>query len=92
LELLPVRKVLVPEEVHDLLERGVLYEVMNVVPAIDELARSPVDVADRRRGDDDVFEPEVRCSHNLTSVGAHRGDIHDSGDARAKYTRAQCYG
>src|SRR6267378_4453021 len=45
-ELLPVRELPVPQEVRSLLERGVVREVPDVIPVVQEPALLPVDEAD----------------------------------------------
>src|SRR5439155_1155823 len=45
-----------PEEVDDLLERGLGGEVVHVVAAVDQAAFAAVDEADVRRRDDDILE------------------------------------
>src|SRR5690606_12430982 len=55
-ELLLVRKRAVPEEVGDLLERGVLREVLDVVAAVEELAGLAVDVRELGVEGGDAFE------------------------------------
>src|SRR5688572_28294876 len=45
-----------PQQATDFLERSMLGEIVNVVPSIREHAPLAVEIADRGRRDDDVFE------------------------------------
>ena len=55
-ELGPVRKPPVPEQVTDLLERRSPREVVDVVPVVREHTAIAIEIANRRRCGDDVFE------------------------------------
>ena len=51
-----------PEQVADLFERGVPREVVDVVPAVGEHAAIAVEVTNRGRGGDGVFEARLWAS------------------------------
>jgi hypothetical protein len=55
----------VPQQIADFFERRRLREVVDVVPAIREHALIPVEITNRRRGRDDVFETALAVSQWL---------------------------
>ena len=69
LQLLPRGQRPVPEQVHDLLERGVLDEIVDVVAAIEQAPLAPVDEADLGGRNDHVLEAslELPLAHTIPS-------------------------
>ena len=89
-ELGPGRQPAAPQQVADLLERGVPRQIVDVVPAVREHAAPPVDMADARGGRDDLVEPRRRgpCGHGSRRIvvrAANRnrpaGDVGNDGRA-----------
>ena len=58
-ELGAVRQPAVPEQVADFLERRAAREIVDVVAVVRQHAAIAIEVADRGRGGDDVFEPAL---------------------------------
>ena len=57
----------IPQEVTDFFERRVLREIVNVVPAIRQHPAIAVEIADRRRRGDRVFEPRLGLRGSRTA-------------------------
>src|SRR5262245_6997534 len=62
LQLLPGRQRAVPEQVHDLLERGVLDEIIDVVSAIEQAPLAPIDEANLGGGNDHILEASLELA------------------------------
>src|SRR5690625_1195381 len=77
IKLRPVGQVAVPQQVDDLLERGMVSEFPDVIPPVDQLALLTIDEADPGSVDLDTNESAVNLVHqsskfSFTAAGAAR--------------------